>query len=438
MKSVVLFTLLIASVLVVYVSSSSLTGFIGTQWVIAGSFNSATQSNGEVLEVSNVALYNGTGYESLGGGANGVVNKAYVDTCGNTYVGGAFTTLGGQEISMIAVLKYGAATFTKLGDYTVNNIGQGVIDIHADCFNKLDVSGKGCSCDVYIAGDFTMTFTNAKGDEVQSFNVAKYDYVDKKWDNLNGKSASGIDLTARQIYKKPWVGDAGDYVYVAGDSFFNRYDTDTKTWKLFMDSDVFKGSFYALYYDSEVLSTDKMYLAGNIEFPVSSDTDADTCVGVCAFNHKTFKWSKVSSEDLNGPVNALGMNGDTLYAGGSFNAAGSTSLSGLAKLDGSNWKAISDSDATQIISKVLSIDVCTKISVNCEAGSVSVGGREGLAKFYNTKTGQYTTLGDGLSNGNSEAIINSVAYRLNASSSIQVYSIGSLLVMLFAIVFMML
>lgn len=50
-------------------------------------------------------------------------------------------------------------------------------------------------------------------------------------------------------------------------------------------------------------------------------------------------WKEIPA-GMNGPVKAMVVDGDEIYAGGEFNAAGGTGVSGIARWDGKSWSAL--------------------------------------------------------------------------------------------------
>jgi len=111
------------------------------------------------VAATNIAMWNGTTWTSLGAGMNSNVYALALDTNGNLYVGGSFTTAGGVAANYIA--KWNGTSWTSLGDGMNNTV----------CALALGTNGA-----LYAGG----SFTTAGG--VAATNIAMWNGT--TWTNL--------------------------------------------------------------------------------------------------------------------------------------------------------------------------------------------------------------------------------------------------------------
>jgi len=172
---------------------------VGNEVFVGGTFTSA---GGE--SANSVARYNpnsGT-WDNLGGGVSfggfgGQVNALAVS--GNdVYVGGFFDQAGSVSANNVARFNVGTNSWRALGTGTQSGVG-GVV-------NALAVSGN----DVYVGGFFNLAFTD--GSVVFANNVALFSAG--SWRALGTGTQNGVDREVRALAV------SGNDVYVGG--FFNR------------------------------------------------------------------------------------------------------------------------------------------------------------------------------------------------------------------------
>jgi len=449
MKSVIL-SLVALVALFAYASALSFPKLVGRRWAVGGLFNTAYQTDSTTLEVGNFAAWNGTTWMSYDGGVNDEVKVVAVDTCRNLYIGGDFDKTRAAtpvETGPLAVWYRDSTAWEKIGTY--NSFTGSVYSISVDCFNIPDIKTKACNCDVYIAGNFAMNITGT----TVAINVAKYDANTDTWSNLGGDSEHKISDSANVIYKRDVptsiTAEATRIVHVAGKGFYKQYNTKDKKWTDKTPSGFGLGKFEAMEYQPQYFSTDKIFFSGDFDFPISSAVDAPRCVNVCEYNRKTDAWIRIVTSDTaypDGSVRDLKLVGSTLYLVGEFNNTGTPYIAKISADGSTALQAATTSDSTAITEELRSIDVCSKTDVSCKAGSITVGSKNGLLKFYNSDDQTWINFGDssvslkdvGLTTSNGR--LNSVLTwnYLGAASSSTVFSISSAFVMLIALVVMML
>jgi trimeric autotransporter adhesin len=169
----------------------------GNDVYVGGVFNQAGS-----VSANNVARYDGTGWNNLGGGvsfggSSGVVYALAVS--GNdVYVGGFFSQAGSVSANNVARFNVGTNSWRALGTGTQSGVG-GVV-------YALAVSGN----DVYVGGFFNLAFTD--GSVVFANNVALFSAG--SWRALGTGTQNGVDREVRALAV------SGNDVYVGG--FFNR------------------------------------------------------------------------------------------------------------------------------------------------------------------------------------------------------------------------
>ena len=166
---------------------------------VGGQFTQAGGSSG----FNNVARYDGSTWDNLGGGVTSsgggfVVVRALAVSGNDVYVGGQFTQAGSVSANNVARFNVGTNSWRALGTGTQSGVG-GVV-------NALAVSGN----DVYVGGFFNLAFTD--GSVVFANNVALFSAG--SWRALGTGTQNGVDREVRALAV------SGNDVYVGG--FFNR------------------------------------------------------------------------------------------------------------------------------------------------------------------------------------------------------------------------
>lgn len=275
----------------------------GTLYV-GGQFTSAGTTT-----ASNVAMWDGSSWSALGSGVTGTSNSGQVqalavDSQGNVYAGGWFTTAGGSSANYIA--KWNGATWSALG----TGLNSAV--------TSLAVDGN----DTLFAGGW---FTVAGGASAQY--IAKWN--GSAWSALGSGVNSSVRALAVDGAGQLYVG--GDFS-TAGGVTANRIARWSGTAWANMGSGGnvgVNGSVYSLAIDS----------SGNV-FAGGSFTSAG---GVSA--NRVAKWNGTSWSALgagtDGAVQSLTVDSSgNLYGGGAFTNAGGGAASRVAKWNGSSWSAL--------------------------------------------------------------------------------------------------
>ena len=262
--------------------------YVGGQFTTAGG-NSAT----------NVAKWNGSAWSALGSGVNGEVGAlAVLGT--NLYVAGAFTTAGGNSATNVA--KWNGSAWSALG------LGLGL----NGSVSALAVLGS----DLYVGGYFTMAGGNS------AKYVAKWN--GSAWSALGsglggGIAGNGVKVLA-VLGSDLYVG--GDFTTADGNSANFVAKCDGSGWSA-LGSGV--GGTYP-YVLALAVSGNDLYVGG--QFTTAGGNSANR---VAKWDGSA--WSPLGS-GVNNRVNALAVSGSDLYVGGDFTSAGGKASTNVARAIG--------------------------------------------------------------------------------------------------------
>ncbi len=353
--------------------------------------------------VNNIAHWNGTSWSTLddnGGavGVNGKVNDIAVGT-GGVYVGGEFTTAGGQNVNYVAGWNWGTHAWKALADGVNNYV--------------LSVAAYGR--DVYIGGYFTEAFG---GDSISS--IAKLTDTNSpsdKWVAIGQNKASHVfDVKispAGNLYA------VGDFSVEAGNNAKGFAMWDGMQWKAFPEID----------------NTDMYLLPSSTKMAVTSTTTNDV-VYMCFMENyiKTINGKQMQNYCMwdgshwhglgygvgsffddshpgkfDNKINDLAWGGSFLYAGGSFEYIGDDSIRYLAKWDPAalQWSRLGTSGLSLpgAVKKLIYHNNALYIGGDFEsADGIKVNN---IVKWDGNK---FIALGQGLSNPQYNAQINDMVF----------------------------
>lgn len=265
---------------------------------------------------SYIAKWNGSAWQALGPGTGGVVYTILSDST-DVYVGGNFLSAGG--LSRIRIGKWTGSTWEAMG----GGANMQVYALAAD------------DTYIYMGGLFNLIVGNPSTDFSK---VARWHKVNGSWEAL------GTGIWGTGVYA---LCQSGTYLYAGGD-FHTANGTipvsNIARWN---------GSSWAALGDGvndairamAVDSSGYLYVGGDF-----TTAGGNTANRVAKWDGSS--WSSLGS-GINGTVNSLAFDDSgNLYAGGNFTSAGGTSVNNIARWNGSTWQAIGsglDSTAEAIV-----------------------------------------------------------------------------------------
>lgn len=292
----------------------------GTALYVGGLFDRAGPSPG--LPANLIARYHNGTWSGLGGGVNGPVRALHFfdDGSGSAlFVGGAFSAVGGATgIGANNIAKWSGAQWLPLGP-GLNGRVLAMTTFDTDRSGPLPPS-------LIVVGEFTAT---ASGTPVTVNRIAR-------WNGMTWSSIGSANLPVRAIavFGKG-LGEelyiAGDFTQINGVNGFNRVARwDGSVWTPLTPAGIGDGSVNSLAVFSDGIAP-SLYLAGS--FTMVNGAPASR---IAQWTGSTFA---TLQSGVNGSVQSIfgfdrdGAGGEfpTLFAGGSFSAAGTFGSGGIAR-----------------------------------------------------------------------------------------------------------
>jgi len=325
------------------------------------------------VAATNIARWDGTNWSALGSGVPGLIKTLATDGT-NLFVGGAFTNAGGVAVNNLAVWD-GAKWSSFHGDPGAN---KGILSILVD------------GSAIYLGGSFSL----AGG--VAATNIVKW--------NGSGYEALGGGLTGTNFAIYAMARMKGN-LYVCG-SFTNAGGVTVQ------NVACWNGSTWTSLTQGITASTQPLILFGLGAGPdgrlyVGGYFDSAGTLGAydLAAGDGT-NWQLVRPGAGNGlyipstsMVRAIAVNGNDLYASGTFLASGTIKATRVARWDGTNWwalgsgmKGTNDSVTTTVSALAISSGYVYAAGNFTNAGGVTVSN---IARWNGSS---WSAVGSGLDN----------------------------------------
>lgn len=286
--------------------------YSGTALYVGGDFGSAGNCSSSCHRI---AKWNGTFWESLGGGVNNTVYAIATDSSGNVYAGGNFDVAGltctyGMGCNRIAKWNPSTLTWSALGSGWNNTVET----------LALDSSGI-----LYAGGRFAPGCGGC-------FYIAQWNVSSSTWSPMQGGTNSpvlALALGGSNLYAGGDFSSAGNCG--SGCPFIARWNSSSSTWNPLTGNGLgnFGGSSGSIG-DLAVDSSDNVYASGSF---LRAGSCLINCNYLAKWNPMTSTWSSLSS---NPPINVYAFAFDSagnLYVGGQFTSAGScTSVNGCNRV----------------------------------------------------------------------------------------------------------
>lgn len=310
----------------------------------------------EGIQASRIAVWNDSGWTSLGDPLFGMVNDIKISESGKIYIAGNFYKQGASEAMAAATLTSG--TWTQIGDKIEGDTK--AIAVYGD--------------KIYYGG----SFSGIGEQNIQ--NIACWNETEQKWSSLDvgisgsvyslatdddGKLyAGGIFETAGRAaakYIAVWQGTAwgavgegfSSQVYAiecydgkiyAGGSFEKTGDGELVNYLAMFDGEKWQplgdgvtGGDYPSVFDLHIDSRGRLLVGGTF-----NDAGGIKTNGYARWNGSA--WEDIYGEERNGTSSLihalLPVRDGRLYAGGAFITAGSIVSPGIAAFNGTNWAPI--------------------------------------------------------------------------------------------------
>ena len=277
----------------------------------AGNFSTAGGGS-----ANRIAKWDGSSWSTLGSGMSSTVYALAVDGS-NLYAGGYFTTAGGVVVNRIA--KWDGSSWSALG----SGMGSTVY--------ALAVNGG----NLYAGG----SFTTAGG--VSANRVAKWD--GSSWSALG----SGTNGTVRALAvdgSNLYAG--GDFTTAGGVGANCVAKWDGSSWTGLGSGTA--GGLNNIVYALAVDGSHNLFAGGDF-----MEAGGVTVRRVAKWNGSS--WLAVGVDNsVDSSVNAIAVDGDNVYVGGSFTQAGGVVVNYIAKWDGSSWSALGSGMSSTV--RALAVD----------------------------------------------------------------------------------
>ena len=350
----------------------------GNYLFVGGLFTTAGSGQ---TDVNYIAMWNGTSWYALGGagneGTNGPVYALATSiTYYDIYVGGAFTTAGGNNFNYVATYNYDGGGWSATGAYgSVNgtvralkvtagsSYGQEALFAGGDftiaygyhgeqiAANRIAVSdnagsgsnywdpvGDGFNGTVY-AIDGTDTSNVYAGGDFTNAGSSSVNYI-AKWD---GNSWSALGLGMNGAVRAILYDSGSDYLFVGGD--FTTADNNSANHIALRHNDTWSALDTGMNASVRAIARDvNNYVCAGGDFTQSSGVNTS----YLSIYSGGITWSPITPASgaigTNGLVYAMAVLGTDIYVGGNFTTAGGLTVNRIAKYTPSTgtWAALID------------------------------------------------------------------------------------------------
>ncbi|MEP7337417.1 MAG: Ig-like domain repeat protein, partial [Acidobacteriota bacterium] len=327
---------------------------------------------------------------------------AMAATSTDLYVAGQFITIGGISANHVARYNFAAQTWSALGRGG-GLTGNGVEWAHG---NRSAMALAVVGDDVYVGGPIGGAY-NDVGDGVPASGIARWNRMTNRWSPVGG-GLSGDHTEVRALVV------AGGNLYVGGrfDTAFNSggsvsanniacWNLAANTWSALGGAAGATGNGVNSPVNAIAVSGATIYAGGFFTVAYNSSAASVAASRVAAWNGAA--WSALGG-GVDNVVNALVVDGGSVYAGGAFNTAvnsgGGVTARGVARWNGAAWSSLPGGAADGPVSALAVLNGTLYVG-----GVIEIDNGGGIHRAYGMARwdgAQWASLGreaGGLSNG---------------------------------------
>jgi hypothetical protein len=321
--------------------SPSAMAVFGGELYVGGSFDFAASGSANQIAVSNIAKWDGAnwafvGDEELAGTVGSIFSL--VSTANHLYVGGGFNSIelvtGNQRLTAGRIARWDGTSWEQLA----GSGGQGLGD-RTSTSTVLDMTVSGD--DLYVVGGFQLANI---GNAIPASRAARWNIINSEWSALAaGVGGQGANMRIRASLNTP-IGlvVAGEFNSVGGVQANRVAVWDGAAWNSLGSGggNGVSGNPRAIaWFDGD------LYIGGSFFAANVGGTDEIAAINIARWDGTT--WHAVGSDfgrGVDGPVDAFAVVNGSLFVGGEFPEANTSSTTvtanGLARWDGSAWNSV--------------------------------------------------------------------------------------------------
>ena len=305
----------------------------GSDVYVGGWFEDVNNNGTPIPEADYIAKWNGSNWSPLGtnGAGNGSINApvfAIAIHGSDVYVGGLFTNVTNNTGAIISEADYIARYDTTTGLWSAlgnNGAGGGSLNASVTAI-AVDKTG------LFVGGSFVDL--NNHGDVLDEADyIAHFNFSTSQWSGLGHNSSGSGSLNAPVLA----ITVAGNDVYIGGNftdvdnngtpmpsaDYIARWSTPNGTWAALSDNGTGNGSLNGPV-NAIAFQGNSLYVGGVFNNVANKTGTVVTAADYIAkYNLQTGIWSALGQDglnngSLNAPVDAIAVVGNIVYAGGQF------------------------------------------------------------------------------------------------------------------------
>ncbi|NND71885.1 MAG: T9SS type A sorting domain-containing protein [Rhodothermales bacterium] len=275
----------------------------GTLYV-GGSFTTATQSDGTVLEALRIAAWDGTEWSALGKGASATVRDVEYDELNDrVYIGGSFESVTNADESVVL-----SSAIAFWGNSEWNAVGQGADDVRAVGVDPING-------DVIIGGQFLDEGYNEDGTVISASGLARWD--GSSW-NAFGNPDGFANVIRYDESGDLYVG--GDFEEIGGIDVTNIARYSNAAWQTVTAGT--SGPFGQAVNDI-LIGDDGIYAVGRFTEVLQSDGTLDSIQRISYLDLGSGEWWPMGpARHADSFINAVAGDDDELWFVGAFTDIG--------------------------------------------------------------------------------------------------------------------